>query len=85
MSQHETIERRELRLSELQHLEIDHVDVEGGSKFAKRIRLNFKGGKSLWLEAEVDCGSYGVLPRIKYGIGGWGRQERPWAEEKRDA
>ena len=52
--------------------EIVEVDViDGNSQFCRAIDIKLKSGKRLHMNALLDNGSFGILPRIKYGVGGW--------------
>ncbi len=63
-------------LKELEGDEIVSVEiVDGGDKYCRGIKIKLKSGKLFHMRSEIDINSWGILPRIDYGIGGWLRMD----------
>ena len=72
-------------LEEIEGEQIVEVEVRnGGLENCDFIEMKLTGGKFLQFSRFLDTSDYGILPRIKYKIGGWSRWE-PRRDKKTDA
>lgn len=65
-------ERKPVYLEELNGDEVVSINiVDGGHLYCRKIEIQFKSGKLLHMNSEIDVGPLGIMPRIRYGVGGW--------------